>query len=69
MITSSSKESWGTNQLYDINWRALNYASRAPQLITLCVPVCIVVTLYVYNHAVHNICQFGWYQHGYIKEC
>ncbi len=31
-----------TNQLHNINWGALNHASRAPQLVTtMCVRLCV----------------------------
>ena len=31
----------GTNQLHDINWGALNHASRAPQLMSCNYYVCV----------------------------
>ena len=52
-----------TNQLHDINWGALDYASCAPQLMSCnyacvcarvcmraCMCVCVCVQLYMYMH-------------------
>ena len=37
-----------TNQLHDINWGALDHASRAPQLMSCNYYVCVRVCVYMY---------------------
>ena len=41
-------------QLHDINWGALDYASRAPQLITMSMSVCVCVCVCVCMHVRQN---------------